>query len=296
MNVVPRVSVVLCATGGTCLREAVRALSAQAGADDIERLVVARQGDPAVTALHADRWRVAWVAPELSLGQLFLDALRVASGAVVAITTDRFVPAADWIARIRTAHANPAEFSVVAGAIEVNADAPLVTRAVYGAEYAAFGVSAGATADAAPAANLSLTRPAVEALLHHAGVRAWDAEWAGHFRSCGIAVVRDESRIVWLVHRYTFFGFAHERFHFSRTLSGVRAGGWSLPRRAASACLMIALPLLLTWRLIVAGWRLRLPAAVWRALPLMLIFTMPWTIGDIAGVLGGPGGSARKVG
>ena len=289
-------SVVLCSTGGTCLGEAMRAISAQSGADDIEQLLVARRGDPAVAAFGGDRWRVAWVEPDLTLGQLFLAACRAASGAVVAITTDRFVPAGDWIACVRVAHSDPAEPAVVAGAIEVGADAPLVTRAVYGSEYAAFGVRAGTTTVAAAAANLSLTRTAVEALVRHAGVRAWDADWIDAFRASDIAVVRDPSRVVRLAHRYTFVGFARERFHFSRSLSGVRAGGWSLSRRAACACLMLALPLLLAWRLIVRCWRLRMPAAVVRALPLMLVFTIPWTLGDIAGVLCGPGGSARKVG
>jgi hypothetical protein len=283
------------------MRDALREIDAQVGTQPIERVLVARR-DPAMVlgAMPGATWRLVQVPTEQTLGALFLAGLMNTTAPVVAITTDRFLPAANWLTRVLSAHADNDATApvVVAGAIDVDPNAPLLTRAVYGAEYARFASTAASNpasiAEAAPAANLSMSRAAVDTLARHAG-GCWDAEWKRIFSDAGIAVRRDPTRVVRLTHRFTFGGFAAERFHFSRALSGAQAVTWTPVRRVVRALLLLGLPAVLAGRLVVSTMRLA-SAPVARALPLMMAFTIPWTLGDIAGVVFGVGASARKVG
>ena len=217
----PDLTIVVCATGATSLGDTLRSLAAQARGPEPERVLVARSDNRGVDAVHADGWRVVRVEPSLTLGQLFIRGLRTTASPVVAITTDRFVPAADWVERVRRLHDAVGAPDVAAGGIDVAVDAPFVTRAVFGCEYAGLGVRGGATA--AVAANLSMSRPAVDALVARAGAKSWDADWHRLFAAAGIPVAVDGQRRVRLPHRFSALAFMRERYHFSRTLSGLRA-------------------------------------------------------------------------
>ncbi len=290
----PALSIVLCATGATSLGEAIRSLTAQTRGNDIERVVVARSDNHGVDAVHVDGWRVVRVDPSLTLGQLFIRGLRTTVSPVVAITTDRFVPETDWIERVRRVHAADGAPAVVAGGIDVAPDAPLVTRAVFGCEYAGLGVRGGAPA--AVAANLSMSGTAVDTLVARAGAEIWDADWSRLFLAAGMVVAADPQRRVRLAHRFTTCAFMRERYHFSRTLSGLRAGTLGPGARIARAWAMPLLPLVLAARFLVTLRRTARSGHVARTLPLMLCFTLPWALGDFVGIMRGPGSSARKVG
>ena len=289
---VPSLAIVVCATGATSFGDTMRALAPQVRGIDVERWLVARSDNRAVDAVHVDGWRTLSVDPSLTLGQLFIRGLAATSASVVAITTDRFVPAPDWVERVRRAHADTAA-GVVAGAIEVAADAPPVTRAVFGCEYAGLGVRGGA---AAVAANLSMSRASVDALVSRAASESWDADWSRLFAAAGIEVTADQRRVVRLAHHFTVVAFMRERYHFSRTLSGLRAATLGPVARVARAWAMPLLPLVLAARFVSILRRLTGGSHVARTLPLMLWFTLPWALGDFVGTMRGPGASARKVG
>ncbi len=290
----PALSIVLCATGATSLGESMRSLTAQTRDSDIERVLVARFDNHGVDAAHAEGWRVVRVEPSLTLGQLFIRGLRATASPTVAITTDRFVPATDWVARVQWVHAGDGAPAVVAGGIEVASDAPFVTRAVFGCEYAGLGVGGGATA--AVAANLSMSRAAVDALVARAGAESWDADWSRLFAAAGMVVAADPQRLVRLAHRFSAPAFMRERYHFSRALSGQRAATRGPVARSARAGAMPLLPLVLAARFLSTLRRLPQSGRVARSLPLMLCFTLPWALGDVVGLMRGPGTSARKVG
>ena len=290
----PVLSIVVCATGATSLGDTMRSLTAQTRGTDLERVLVARLDNRGVDAVHVDGWRVVRVDSALTLGQLFIRGLRATTAPVVAITPDRFIPETDWVGRVQRAHAAAGGPTVVAGAIDVASDAPLVTRAVFGCEYAGLGVRGGATA--AVAANLSMSRESVDALVARAGVESWDADWGRLFAASGIAVAADPQRRVRLAHRFTVTSVMRERYHFSRTLSGLRDGTLGPVARVGRAWAMPLLPLVLAARFVVTLRRLPRSSHVSRTLPLMLCFTLPWALGDFVGIMRGPGASARKVG
>jgi hypothetical protein len=90
--------------------------------------------------------------------------------------------------------------------------------------------------------------------------------------------------------------FLSERFHYSRSFAGMRVSRAPLRVRLTWALASLALPAVLVARLTRSVVRRRRHIAWYvRAFPLVVLFSVMWSIGEFVGYLTGPGDSILKV-
>jgi hypothetical protein len=90
--------------------------------------------------------------------------------------------------------------------------------------------------------------------------------------------------------------FLAERFHYSRSFAGMRVAGAPMRTRLAWAAASFALPVVLVTRLTRNVIRRRQFVRQYvMAFPLVVLFSVMWSIGEFVGYLTGPGDSILKV-
>ena len=108
-------------------------------------------------------------------------------------------------------------------------------------------------------------------------------------------VFADDVRFAHCKH-FGLMEFLEQRFLYSRYYAGNRFGRIAWPRRAAALLLSPLLPILLLWRFQRGALRRR---RYWdeflSLLPLLALFALVWTIGEVAGYALGPGDALAKL-
>lgn len=291
MTGLPSVSVVLTAINGPDLLErALRSLQKQEGVQALEVLVLMRA--PAkIPAIESENVSLVPCSPGESIPEMRARGLRLAGGDVIAISKDECVFPVDWIRSIAAAHADFPS-AAIGGAVENAANRHLVDRAIYLLEYSSFipPASNSAVQDLA-ASNVSYKRASLatlppdlmregywETIVHREIVRN-----GGEVRS--IATLR-----VAQGKENSFAETWRRRYRYGRAFSA---------RRCRDASLL--------WRVLYAGGAALLPAVfVWRTakrtlrhegylgefmvtLPLIVVFSLAASVGELTGAIMGPG-------
>ena len=299
MSEAPTISVVIASVNGlpyplACLE----ALAAQEGGFSSE-VVLADCTGPATVAAVREKFpevRILAFDEQKSVPWLRAAGIRAATGRLVAVTEDHCVPHPDWYRRMVEAHRRTG-WAAVGGGVENASTERLVDWAVFFCEYSQHmsPVEPGPS-DFLPGMNVVYDMEALEPIKDVFAEGLWENFLHDKMRAAGHVLGMDPSILVGHQKYFTVPMFTAERFHYSRSFAGMRVQGQGPGRRVAWAAAAVLLPPLLLARITrnVLARRRHLSWYV-RALPLVLYFSVAWSIGEIAGYLTGPGDSLVKV-
>lgn len=294
----PEISVVVASVNGlpyplSCLE----ALTAQRGAIPAEIIVADCTGASTVAAIKERFAQVRVLAFDepKSVPWLRAAGIRAARGRLVAVTEDHCVPRPDWFERIVEVHARTG-WAAVGGGVENDQDR-LVDWAVFFCEYHQHmsPVPQGPS-DFIPGMNVAYDMDALAPLEELFEEGLWENFLHDKLRAAGHVLGMDPSIVVGHRKHFTVRMFLAERFHYSRSFAGMRVAGAPLRRRLAWAAGSLLLPGLLVLRLTRNVIRRRQFVRQYvMALPLVVLFSLMWSVGELVGYLSGPGDSILKV-
>lgn len=214
--------------------------------------------------------------------------LLAAQGEIVALVEDHARPDEHWCAAVVAAHR--ADFAAIGGAMDNDVDRAL-NWAVYFCDFGRYqNPLPDGESQIASDANVSFKRPAL---------RAIQSTWEESFREIivnGELMARGERLglspeiVMFQNRRGLTLGVAlRERFQWGRSYAGIRNALLSSPQRLVYALLAPLLPVLLTLRMTRTAWaRRRRFGRFVRALPLVVLLQVSWSLGESVGyVLGG---------
>ena len=166
----------------------------------------------------------------------------------MAILEDHGTVAPNWAATVLQAHQGP--WGAVGGAVE-NGKNGWVNWAVYFCEYTSYmnPVAEGETHDL-PGNNIAYKRPH---LLRHAAALEegrWESWINDRLRADGVPLASTGAMVVHHIKPFRLGYFLVQRFHFARSYAGMRRGDQSLAQRLIYGFGSLALPVLLTARVV----------------------------------------------
>jgi hypothetical protein len=274
--------------GGAALLETVAAfVDATAGGAEIVVSECARDDS---AARIRERWpgvRLIHLEEDSTIPHLRAAGIRVASSAIVALTSESCVPAPGWFAALRRAHADGPD--AVGGAIENGSTDRLIDWAVFFCEYGRYMTPLPPERSAdLPGHNVSYSRAALATIDDLIARGTWEPLWHWRLAARGARLVRDGSIAVVLRKRYTLSGFVRERYEYGRTFAAHRLEGASAWRRALFTLGCVLLPAVVLVRIVrdVLPKRRR-GAQLLLSLPYLAIFACVWAAGEAVGYAAG---------
>jgi hypothetical protein len=274
--------------GGAPLIETVAAF-AEATGGAVEIVVAECAGDDTASRIRS-RWsavRVVHLEPPQTIPQLRAAALSGASGRIVAMTGDACAPGRGWLAALRRAH--DAAPGAVGGAIENGSTDRLIDWAVFFCEYGRYMTPlAPEPAHDLPAQNVSYSREALASIDDLVRRATWEPLWHWRLASHGTPLVRDGAIVVVLRRRYSFAGFARERFDYGRSFAAQRTESSPVATRLLFAAGCVVLPAVVLFRIVrdVLSKR-RHTRELLLSLPYLGMFACLWAAGEGTGYVFG---------
>jgi hypothetical protein len=297
-----RTSVVICARSGPGpVLSALESLTRLPQSTALEVLVANCCGEAAGKAI-AHRYpgiTIIALPSGTSIAQARHAATQQTTGDLVVVLQERYRVPADWLDRLRNAHAaQPAD--VVSGAVGPSLAMSAPAWAIFLAEYAhvAPPLPAGwldrASACMIPGGNVSYKRAAFQKA-SMAG-RLWELDFHAALYDGGARFYRDDALVAEFGYPHSAREYVAERFELSRQFAARRAAGKSLAVRVALAAACLALPLVVVARLAGAVWS----KPVYRgrfllALPWIAAFSVVQAGGEIAGCFTSNGVERQSV-
>ncbi|MGH7704084.1 MAG: hypothetical protein ACREMO_13400, partial [Gemmatimonadales bacterium] len=213
--------------------------------------------------------------------------IRESRGEIVAITTAHCVPSRDWVSAMLEAHEGAA--AGVGGAIESDESAGLVDWAVYFCRYSQFmlpferGVVREIAGD-----NASYKRVHIDQCRHAWRNGFWEPAVHAELRKAGLELLLAPSVVVSHKRSFGLGGFVKQRFWHGMQFGRERAARLRWPRRALYSGLSPAIPLVFLVRIArqVFG-KGRHRAKLIRCLPVLGLFLLAWSGGELLGYLRG---------
>jgi glycosyltransferase involved in cell wall biosynthesis len=295
----PLVSVVIaCVNGLPSIDECVAHLLDQ-DADVPAEIIVVDACGPSVRSVLRDKYpNLVLIEADhtRSIPKLRAIGMAAAKGCLIAILEDHCNVSRGWMRVIRRAH--EAGHQAIGGAVENGSTERLVDWAVYFCEYARFmlpvaqGIVPEITGN-----NSAYSRAALAKLGVGQHEEVWEAFIHQKLREQGVPFYSDPELVVSHKKEFGFGYFLSQRYHYSRSFAGMRLQRAPLPKRLLyAAATSLLLPPLLAWRLIKTVRRKRrLGARLIQSFPIICLFLVPWTWGEVVGALFGPGDSLQKV-
>jgi glycosyltransferase involved in cell wall biosynthesis len=294
----PVLSVVIASVNGPDYLDAcLAALARQQGTVPSEVIVADCYGQ-ATAELIAAKYpyvRLYSYAERLTIPELRAAAIAHSRGDLIVMTEDHCVPADDWYDCIVAAHQQP--YLAIGGAIENAAIERLVDWAAFLCEYSAFvrPLPAGVAHDI-PGPNVAYKRAALEHMQDLLDDGRWENFLHARLEERGFELYRDPTVVVYHRKFFSLGEFLSQRYHYGRGFAGMRVQRAPIWRKAVFAAGSPILPPVILWRL---GSRLfgrgRHRLIFLRALPLLALFTLSWSLGELIGYVLGPGDSLEKV-
>lgn len=294
----PLVSVVIpSVSGADSLLECLAALDRQDAAVEKELIVVDRLGEgtrQAVRQRHA-AVRVLEAEPRTSIPRLRAMGVAAARAPLIAFLEDHCIVDTAWIRVIERAHGEG--HRVFGGVVENGAVERVVDWAAFFCEYARFlpPLDRGETEEIT-GNNSVYDRALLQQALAEGGGELWESFLHGRLRALGVALHCEPDLRVAHTKRFGFGYFVAQRYHYSRSFSGMRVRGWPLWKRLGYACATPLLPALLLARTGGAVLRKRRHLREFAmSLPPLSAFLVVWAWGEAVGALAGPGNSLELV-
>jgi len=244
------------------------------GANDGTDEIIHRQY-PNVTLVRSGKDRL--------IPHLWETGINCSQGDVVALTTGHFVPAKNWIDEILTAHEGP--YAGVGGAIENDPQGGLVSWAIYFCRYSPYILPfiAHDVNDFA-ADNGSYKREALDACRPGRRNGFWETFIHGDLRRTGARLLLSPDIVVYHGQSFTILEFICQRFRHGRQFGSERAQSISVSRRVALLLMSPLIPVILLWRITRRVMiRKRLLRKYVSAFPLLILFLLSWSLGELTG-------------
>jgi len=273
------------------------ALQAQSADVSLEMLVVDRIGD-SVRVEVARRFptaRVLAVSESTTIPQMRQVAFESASGEAVAVIEDHVVVPPGWARALVDARRETG--AVVGGSIDNAARTSVVDWAAFLCEYShcITPLPAGPTS-ALPGNNVVYDRAL---LLRYRDTLA-AGKWENHLHDAmhrdGVPMILRPEIGVGHKKHYTVGEYLSQRFLYARSYAGERVKGMPFLKRLAYGAAAFALPPLLMYRTIarvLAKRRYRMQLLL--SIPLLVLFILSWTAGEVVGYWTGPADSLSRV-
>ena len=214
-------------------------------------------------------------------------------GRVIALTEDYAVPADDWCRQILRAHEERKGTAVIGGAVENGVDSPY-NWAWYYCDFGRYGSPVATEAVAYVSdVNLSYKRDAIMGVeeLWKSGYHETTVHWA--LSRNGEKLCLDE-RLVVFQHRnaLSLSRALLERVEWGRTFAETRAAEMSLAGRLLLVIGSPILPFILLSRAVKNMRRQKRPVSqIFKLSPLIFIFVVFWSLGEVIGYVMTPGTS-----
>jgi glycosyltransferase involved in cell wall biosynthesis len=269
--------------------ECLTALTLQQAGEKVEIIVVDNSID-GTTEIIRDRFpqlKLCPAPPSALIPELWATGIRQSSGSIVAITTAHCVPAKDWLSCIREAHQSPV--SAVGGAIENDASAGVIDWAVYFCRYSSYMLPLRESFVAEIAGdNASYKRIYLDRYQHAWRQGFWEPTVHAELRRAGLQLLLAPAVVICHKRSFGLWGFVRQRFQHGMRFGQWRAANLTVAQRTLRVILSPAIPLLLLLRigrqLLAKGRHLR---QFMLSLPVLILFLLSWTAGEVAGYLRG---------
>jgi len=276
-------SVILPALGGVDAASRTLACLGRQTRSDFEVVLVTPDG------AHPDSpdLRIRPVAVDTRLAaEAYVAGIVRARGRVVALAEDHAFPAEDWIERLLAAHEG--RWAAVGPAIENANPRSVVSRADLVLNFLDWIEPETGPAPSLAPHNTSYDR---DALLEHAGedlARAMASERLLHYRMEPHGLYVDADARVAHVNMSLWGPFLHHKFLGGWIFGGLRAEGWSFPKRATHALASPLVPLVRWKRILAKLLRTRAPRRHLAAAPAITLGLLVHAAGECLGYLTGP--------
>ncbi len=271
------------------LRKCLESLASQAEATEIvvsdcstlNPALLLQQRFPRVRFLHS--------AEQRSVPWLRWAGFAVTHGSLIAATEARCVPSASWCRQLIAAHQRSPVSPVVGGTVTIASGASLFDYALYLCEYGAYAppVQEG-PAESVSGANLSYRREALQQLTENEWETAQHQRWCREGRQ-----LWQSSATVEFHNSMSVSNALRQRWHYGKGYAADRVEHSSLPVRMALGVASLALPALLCSRIARHCARRGSLQQFAPSLGWILLLTVAWSCGEMAGYLGGKPTAAR---
>lgn len=294
----PAISIVIASVNGwDVLGPTLDSIDRLPERDRLEVLVVEPENGDVRSRLRERSKRVRIVAIEgkLSIPRMRYLGVCQAKGDLIAILEDHAEVDHEWASTILETHQDP-DLGAVGGRVE-NGKSGWVNSAVFFCEYTTYmGPVIEGPTDDLPGNNIAYKR---EHLLNHAELLddgKWESWINDRLVSEGVPIVSTNRLVVKHIKSFRLGYFLTQRFHFARSYAGMRRGDQSTAKRLIYGFGSIALPPLLTLRVMRQALKKRRDLARFVAcLPLIALFFSVGAAGEMLGYLVGPGRSLDLV-
>lgn len=230
-----------------------------------------------------------------NLPRLLGAAIARARGAVIAITDATCEVDMQWVSAILRAHHTP--HPIIGGAVEPDGLRTLADWTAYFCDYGRFMLPlAPGVAQYVPGINFSVKRQALESGSEFVTGEFWKGHWCLRLQAAGVSLQVDPAIVVFYRKSFSFWSLLQQRFHHGRCFAGMRLAQLTPARRIVYVLGSLALPILLCVRIVRAVLpKRRCLRLLTLSLPLMLLDTGSWALGEFCGYLAGPGTSCQHV-
>jgi len=281
---------------GWCLA----ALERQQVEETIEVIVVESGDANAAQVLQKQYpWvRLLSLESRLSIPEMRDRGLKYSQGEIIAILEDHEVVPQGWCQNILAYHRTYPEVAAVAGPIENGCTETLTDWAAFFCEYCAFmlPLHSGFT-QIIPGNNIAYKRWALESSQAEDRKNGfWETTLHPALLQRGCRFRMEPRLAVSHQKHFGFWEYIQQRFYYSRYYASLimRQRSWLYRLIRSVACAI--LPVLLIYRILSCGYsKHRFLKELLLSLPLLIIFTIVWAVGEVAGYLLGAGQSLSLI-
>jgi len=290
-------SVVVAAWNSRALLErCLTSLEDQCAEGDPEIIVASNydNGSSEMIETRFPRARFLRMPEGTTVPRLRAEGIRHARGEVVALIEDQCFVDRHWCAEIRKAHILP--YPAVGGSVENASTAKAIDWAVYFYDYGRYMLpGVPGAAGELPGNNVSYKRAALHEIERTFRNGFFETFINWELKASGAELFFAPSAIVYHNRSYETAEAFSECYHHGRAFAGKRVSGVGLLVRFARALATLALPFLLSVRIVLAtvGKGRHIKELV-LALPHITLLMVSWSFGELTGYLLGEGGSASR--
>ena len=299
--VTPFISVVIASVNGfPWIGACLAALTTQRGGIAYEVLVLDRCGEKVREEIRRQfgqtEIRVIPVEGYPSIPKLRGLGMAAARGRMIGILEDHCNVPPTWFQSIERAHL--AGHRVIGSGVENGAVDRIIDWAVFFCEYSKFMPPVqGGVGREIPGNCAVYDRQALDLVGPEIYQEVWESFIHRRLAEEGVEFFCDPEMTVSHKREFPFNYFMSQRYHYSRSYSGMRLHGAPLQRRLMYAVATpFLLPPLLLWRMATTIRRKgRRKKEFLLAVPVICIFLLSWAWGECVGALYGPGDSLARV-
>ena len=284
----PKLSVVLASQNAlTSVADCLQTLENQCKEANIEIIVVDNSTDDTAEIVKREFPNVNLInaAKDKLIPELWGIGINQSVGEFVALTTTHFVPSENWI--VETLRANEADYAGIGGAIENDANARIVSWAVYFCRYSPYMLPfEKAEVEDFAADNASYRRRNLELVEEAMSDGFWENFVHQKMRKADMKLLKTPEIVVYHRDSFTFSGFMSQRFHHGKQFGNTRAANMPIGKRIVYVLLSPSIPFLYLYRITQRVFsKKRNIGKLFLALPVLTLFLLSWAAGEFSGYL-----------